>query len=224
MQILVDTANPQEAKEAFKHPFVNGCTTNTREVAYNSGKDLLAYVKEMRSIVKGVLHFQVTTETAEEMIAEGRVIASLASELRVKIPVNLEGLKAIKQLSSEGIECAATACNTVGMGLLAAQMGATSVISYYGVVEDFETDGGDLLKSTRIVFDNYGCKTKIFFFARNAKEAKNGMLAGADGCLMTWSGLKSLVDDPLSTREVLFMNSEWKRLRGNETWRDVKNN
>lgn len=222
MRILVDTANPEEAREAFKHSFVNGCTTNTREVAYHSGKDLLAYVKEMRSIVRGILHFQVTTETSDEMIAEGRVIAKLVSDVRVKIPVNLEGLKAIEQLSKEGIECAATACNTVGMGLLAAQMGAASVISYYGVVEDFEANGGDLLEATRKVYDNYGYKTEIMFFARNAKEAKAGMLAGADGFLMTWAGLKSLVDDPLSTREVIFMNSEWKRLRGNETWCDIK--
>ena len=224
MRIVVDTANPAEAREAFAHPFVDGCTTNAREVAYNNanGEDLAAYVKEMRSIVRGILHFQVTTETAEEMIAEGRAIAKLVSEVRVKIPVNLEGLKAIRQLSSEGIECAATACNTVGMGLLAAQMGAASVISYYGVIEDFETNGGDLLEDTRTAFDNYGYKTEIYFFARNAKEAKNGMIAGANACLMTWAGLKSLVDDPLSTREVAFMNSEWKRLRGNETWVDVE--
>jgi transaldolase len=157
------------------------------------------------------------------MIAEGRAIASLVPEVRVKIPVNLEGLKAIKQLSSEGIECAATACNTVAMGLLAAQMGAASVISYYGVIEDFEADGSDLLEATRIAFDNYGYKTKIMFFARNAKEAKAGMIAGADGCLMTWAGLKSLVDCPLSAREILFMNSEWKRLRGAQSWCDIKN-
>lgn len=218
MNYLIDSANVKEVSEAMKLPFVNGVTTNTREVAYHAGKNLAAYLKEMRRVARGIVHIQVTTEETKEMVAEGAAIASIIKDVRIKIPVTIPGLKAMEQLTKNNIEVAATAVNTVTMAVLSAKAGAKSVIPYYGVMEDFEEKATDLLESIMNAFKKYEFNTELIFFARNVKQVKEGIRAGVTGCLMTLAGLRSLVDHPLSTREVAFMNSEWRRRFGKKTW------
>ena len=218
MYFLVDSANLDEVREAMSLGFVNGVTTNTREVSYHAPDDLKAYLKELRETAKGIIHVQVTTEDADAMVAEGAAIASLVDQVRVKIPVTVEGLKAMQRLSGQGIEVAATAVNTVTMAVLSTGADAKSVIPYYGVMEDFEADATDLLLDIMYAFERYGFDTELIFFARNVKQVRAGIRAGAAGCLMTLDGLKSLFDHPLSTREVDFMNSEWRRRFGDRTW------
>ena len=218
MNFLIDSADHDEIREAIGLGFVNGVTTNTREMAYKASDDYRTYLKEMREIAKGTVHVQVTTEDASEMVAEGKAIHGLIADVRVKIPVTIEGLKATEALTKAGIEVAGTAVNTVTMAVLSARAGAKSVIPYYGVLEDFEADATDLLADIMGAFKRYELHTELIFFARNVKEVREGIRAGATGCLMTLAGLKSLVDHPLSTREVAFMNSEWRRRFGDRTW------
>jgi len=218
MNFLIDSANLEEIKEAMGMGFVNGVTTNTREMAYHATDDYHAYLKEMRKVAQGIIHVQVTTEDADSMIAEGEAIHGLIDEVRVKIPVTIEGLKAMEALTQKGVEVAATAVNTVSMAVLAARAGAKSVIPYYGVMEDFEADATDLLADITTAFERYGLDTELIFFARNVKEVREGIRAGATGCLMTLDGLKSLFDHPLSTREVAFMNKTWRERFGDKTW------
>ena len=137
MRFLVDSAKLEEVREAMDMSFVNGVTTNTREMAYNATDNYHAYLKKLRKIARGTIHVQVTVEDAEGMILEGRAINGLIDGVRVKIPVTVEGLKAMFTLTSEGIEVAATAVNTVSMAVLAATSGAASVIPYYGLASGF---------------------------------------------------------------------------------------
>lgn len=218
MYFLIDSADLDEIREAVSLGFVNGVTTNTREMAYKASDDYRNYLKEMRRIAKGTIHVQVTTDAAGDMVAEGQAIHGLIDDVRVKIPVTIEGLKAMEALARAGIEVAGTAVNTVTMAVLSARAGAKSVIPYYGVLEDFEADATDLLADIMGAFKRYELRTEMIFFARNVKEVREGIRAGATGCLMTLAGLKSLVDHPLSTREVAFMNSEWRRRFGDRTW------
>lgn len=221
MQFLIDSANLAEVEEAFRLPFVQGVTTNTREVAYHRGADLKGYLSELRRIARGTIHIQVTSADTDTMIREGRALTKAVDDIRIKMPVTANGLAAMQVLASEGIEVAATAVNTVAMGVLAAKMGAASVISYFGALADFEEDAGDLLAATKAAFTAYGFPTEVYFFAKNAKQVKMGIQAGADACLMPLAGLKSLLDHPLSTREVEFMNAEWERVYGSIWWDEV---
>ena len=218
MNFLIDSANLDEIKEAMGLGFVNGVTTNTREMAYHASEDYHNYLKEMRGIAKGTIHVQVTSDHASDMVAEGESIHGLVDDVRVKVPVTVEGLKAIRTLTERQIEVAATAVNTVSMAVLSAKAGAKSVIPYYGVLEDFEADATDLLVDIMGAFERYGLCTELIYFARNVKEVREGIRAGAAGCLMTLDGLKSLFDHPFSAREVAFMNSEWRKRFGTKTW------
>jgi len=95
---------------------------------------------------------------------------------------------------------------------------AENCIDSSGVHEDFEPDATDLLQDIVRAFERYGFGTELIYFARNVKEVREGIRAGAAGCLMTLDGLKSLFDHPLSVREVAFMNSEWRKRFGDRTW------
>ena len=219
MYFLIDSANLDEIRQAMGMVFVNGVTTNTREVSYHGGDDLASYIKELRSIARGTIHVQVTTTDAVSIVEEGRALSQLADNLRVKIPVlSPDCVEAIKKLNSLGIETAATAVNTTSMAILAAEAGAKSVIPYYGALENFEVEATSLLSDIKLGFKNYGYTTEIIFFAANVKQVRAGILAGVEGCLMTLDGLRSLFDHPLSRREVDFMNSEWRKRFGEKTW------
>lgn len=218
MNFLIDSADLDEIRQAMELPFVNGVTTNTREMAYQASDDIHAYLKQMRTIARGIIHVQVTTEDEESMIAEGRALTRAVPDLRVKIPVTTAGLRAMVCLSSEGVEVAATAVNTVTMAVLAAKAGARVVIPYYGVLEDFEEDATGLLADIVKAFERYVLRCELIFFARNPKQAREGIRAGADGCLMTLAGLRSLLDHPLSSREVALMNRVWHERFGDKTW------
>lgn len=218
MNFLIDSANLDEIKEAMSLGFVNGVTTNTRDMAYQAPDDYRNYLKEIRGIAKGTIHVQVTTEHATDMVAEGESIHGLIDDVRVKVPVTVEGLEAIRTLTEKKIEVAATAANTVSMAVLSAKAGAKSVIPYYGVLEDLEADATDLLADIMGAFQRYNLCTELFYFARNVKEVREGIRAGAAGCLMSLDGLKSLLDHAFSARAVAFMNSEWRKKFGTRTW------
>lgn len=218
MKFLIDSADLKDIRKAMSMGFVDGVTTNTMSMALNATSNIHNYLKRMRKIAKGTIHIQVTTEKAKDMVAEGETIAGLINEVRIKIPVTVEGIKATRILNKKGIEVAATAVNTVSMAVLAAQAGARCVIPYYGVLEDCEADATDLLRDIVNAFDRYGFDTELIFFARNVKEVREGIRAGAAGCLMELDGLKSLFEHPLSTHLVGLMNSEWKKRFGNKTW------
>jgi len=218
VNFLIDSANLDEITEAMSLGFVNGVTTNTREMAYHASDDCRIYLKKLRGIAKGTVHVQVTTEHASDMVTEGEAIHGLIDDVRVKVPVTVEGLEAMRTLTEKGVEVAGTAVNTVSMAVLSAKAGARSVIPYYGVLEDFEADATDLLVDIVGAFERYKLCTELIFFARNVKEVREGIRAGATGCLMTLDGLKSLFDHPFSVREVAFMNSEWRKRFGAKTW------
>ena len=218
MNFLIDSADIEVIKQAMDLGFVNGVTTNTREMAYHTTDDYKNYLKGIRKIAKGTIHVQVTTTESTQMAKEGEAIVKIIDDVRVKIPVTIEGLKAMRELSEKGIEVAATAVNSVSMAVLAAQAGARSVIPYYGGLNQFEADSMDLLWDIMRAFEEYSIDTEMIYFGRDAKEVREGIRAGATGCLMLLDGLKSLVDEPFAIREVDFMIKTWKERFGNKNW------
>ena len=221
MYYLIDSAELGVVKEAMGLPFVNGVTTNAREVAYHAGDDLRGYLYELRSLARGSMYVQVTQTDADTMIKEGVALSKAVPNLRVKIPVTTNGLIATRALTDMGVAVSGTAVNTVTMALLAAKAGAVSVIPYYGVLEEFEAESPTFLDDIVSAYKTYGLSTELVYFARTVRQTRAGIRAGATGCLMTLDGLKSLVDEPLAQVAIGFMNETWRKRFGSKTWADA---
>ena len=164
MKFFVDTAKIEDIKKANDMGVICGVTTNPSLIAKEGGKSQEEVLKEIAEIVDGPISGEVkaTTVDAEGMIKEGREIAKLHKNMIVKIPMTVEGLKATKVLSSEGIKCNVTLIFSANQALLAARAGAAYVSPFLGRLDDISTPGIDLIQSIADIFANYPeIKTEI---------------------------------------------------------------
>ena len=162
MKFFIDTANVEDIRKANDMGIICGVTTNPSLIA-KEGRDFKEVIKEITSIVDGPISGEVkaTTTDAEGMIAEGREIAKIHPNMVVKIPMTVEGLKAVKVLSKEGIKTNVTLIFTANQALLAARAGATYVSPFLGRLDDISTDGVDLIRQIVEIFDVAGLDTEI---------------------------------------------------------------
>ena len=162
MKFFIDTANVEDIRKANDMGVICGVTTNPSLIA-KEGRDFNEVIKEITTIVDGPISGEVkaTTVDAEGMIKEGREIAAIHPNMVVKIPMTVEGLKAVKVLSSEGIKTNVTLIFTANQALLAARAGATYVSPFLGRLDDISTAGIDLIQDIVQIFDNYGLETEI---------------------------------------------------------------
>ncbi|WP_304362575.1 transaldolase family protein, partial [Listeria monocytogenes] len=135
MRFFIDTANVEEIKKANRMGFISGVTTNPSLVA-KEGRDFNEVIQEITSIVDGPISGEVVSLEADEMIAEGRVIAKIHPNMVVKIPMTGEGLAAVKVLTEEGIKTNVTLVFSATQALLAARAGATYVSPFLGRLDD----------------------------------------------------------------------------------------
>ena len=184
MKFFVDTAKIEDIKKANDMGVICGVTTNPSLIAKEGGKSQEEVLKEIAEIVDGPISGEVkaTTVDAEGMIEEGREIAKLHKNMIVKIPMTVEGLKATKVLSSEGIKCNVTLIFSANQALLAARAGAAYVSPFLGRLDDISTPGIDLIQSIADIFANYPeIKTEIIAASvRNPIHVTDCALAGAD--------------------------------------------
>lgn len=162
MRFFVDTANIEEIKKANDMGVICGVTTNPSLIA-KEGRDFKEVIKEITSIVDGAISGEVkaTTTDSEGMIKEGREIAKIHPNMVVKIPMTVEGLKAVKVLSSEGIHTNVTLVFSATQALLASRAGATYVSPFLGRLDDVGTPGIDLIRTISEIFDVHGINTQI---------------------------------------------------------------
>ncbi len=162
MKFFVDTAIVEDIKKANDMGVICGVTTNPSLIA-KSGRDFAEVIKEITDIVDGPISGEVkaTTQDAQGMIAEGREIAKIHPNMVVKIPMTVEGLKAVKQLSSEGVKTNVTLIFSANQALLAARAGATYVSPFLGRLDDISMPGVDLIQTISEIFQIYGIETEI---------------------------------------------------------------
>ena len=153
MKFFVDTAIVEDIKKANDMGVICGVTTNPSLIA-KSGRDFAEVIKEITDIVDGPISGEVkaTTQDAQGMIAEGREIAKIHPNMVVKIPMTVEGLKAVKQLSSEGVKTNVTLIFSANQALLAARAGATYVSPFLGRLDDISMPGVDLIQTISEIF------------------------------------------------------------------------
>ena len=162
MKFFIDTANVEDIKKANDMGVICGVTTNPSLIA-KEGRNFNEVIKEIASIVDGPISGEVkaTTVDAEGMIKEGREIAAIHPNMVVKIPITIEGLKAVKVLSAEGIKTNVTLIFSANQALLAAEAGAAYVSPFVGRLDDINMPGIDLIRTIADIFDIYGYETEI---------------------------------------------------------------
>lgn len=204
MKFFVDTANVEDIKKANDMGVICGVTTNPSLIA-KEGRDFNEVIKEITSIVDGPISGEVkaTTVDAEGMIKEGREIAAIHPNMVVKIPMTVEGLKAVKVLSSEGIKTNVTLIFSANQAILAANAGATYVSPFLGRLDDISQPGIELIRQISEIFDIYGYDTEIIAASiRNPIHVTDCALAGADIATIPYKVIEQMTKHPLTDQGI----------------------
>ena len=205
MKIFIDTANIEDIRKANDMGVIKGVTTNPSLIAKEDGRPQEEILKEIASIVDGPISGEVkaTTVDAAGMIAEGREIAKLHPNMVVKIPMTVEGLKAVKVLSAEGIKTNVTLIFSANQALLAAEAGATYVSPFLGRLDDINMAGIDLIQDIVQIFDNYGYATEVIAASvRNPIHVTDCALAGAHIATIPYGVIETMTKHPLTTQGI----------------------
>ena len=200
MKFFIDTANVEDIKKANDMGVICGVTTNPSLIA-KEGRVFEEVIAEIASIVDGPISGEVraTTTDAESMIREGREIAKIHKNMVVKIPMTVEGLKAVKVLSSEGIKTNVILIFTANQALLAARAGASYVSRFLGRLDDISTKGIDLVAEIAEMFDVAGIETEIIAASvRNPIHVTECALAGADIATVPYKVIEQMTHHPLT--------------------------
>ena len=216
MRFFIDTANVEEIKKANDMGVICGVTTNPSLIA-KEGRDFTEVIKEITTIVDGPSSGEVkaTTTDAEGMIAEGREIASIHPNMVVKIPMTIEGLKAVKVLAAEGIKTNVTLIFTPAQAILAARAGATYVSPFLGRLDDISSMGVTLIEEIVQIFDNYDLDTEIICASvRNPIHVIDCALAGADIATVPYKVIEQMTKHPLTDQGIQKFKADYEAVFG----------
>lgn len=216
MKFFIDTANVEDIRKANDMGVICGVTTNPSLIA-KEGRDFNEVIKEITTIVDGPISGEVkaTTVDAEGMIAEGREIAKIHPNMVVKIPMTVEGLKATKVLSSEGIPVNVTLIFSANQAILAANAGAAYVSPFLGRLDDINTPGIDLIRNISEIFDIYGYDTEIIAASvRNPIHVTDCALAGADIVTVPYKVIEQMTKHPLTDQGIEKFQADYKAVFG----------
>ena len=218
MKFFIDTAKVEDIKAANDMGVICGVTTNPSLIA-KEGRDFKEVIKEITSIVDGPISGEVkaTTTDAEGMIKEGREIAAIHPNMVVKIPMTVEGLKAVKVLHAEGIKTNVTLIFTANQALLAARAGATYVSPFLGRLDDISTRGVDLIREIAEIFEVAGIETEIIAASvRNPIHVTDCALAGADIATVPYNVIVQMTKHPLTDAGIEKFQKDYKAVFGEQ--------
>jgi len=212
MDFFVDTADVTEIRELASLGLLDGVTTNPSLIS-KAGRDFKTIIAEICEIVPGPVSAEVAATDAEGMLAEGRILARIAKNVAVKVPLTWDGLKACRTLTGEGTMVNVTLCFSANQALLAAKAGATFVSPFIGRLDDIGLDGMDLIREIRTIYDNYAAiETKILAASiRTVNHVRDAALIGADVATVPPATLKALVKHPLTDKGLEAFLADWKK-------------
>ena len=216
MKFFVDTANVEEIRKANDMGIICGVTTNPSLIA-KEGRDFNQVIAEIASIVDGPISGEVkaTTTDADGMIKEGREIAAIHPNMVVKIPMTVEGLKAVKVLHAEGIKTNVTLIFSAAQALLAARAGATYVSPFLGRLDDISMPGIDLINEITEIFMMHDIQTEIIAASiRNPIHVIDCAKAGADIATVPYKVLEQMTKHPLTDQGIAKFQTDYKAVFG----------
>lgn len=200
MELYIDTANLDEIKEAHDLGILDGVTTNPSLIA-KEGIDYGHRLEEICGVVSGPVSAEVIAVEYNAMVKEGKERATIAPQIVVKLPTTVDGVKACKALSDEGIKTNMTLCFQSMQAMMVAKAGAFLVSPFIGRLDDISQDGTELISQIRTVYDNYGFETKILAASiRHPKHMLECALIGADVATVPLKVIKQLMQHPLTDK------------------------
>ncbi|KQT49516.1 fructose-6-phosphate aldolase [Devosia sp. BK] len=209
MKFFVDTADTAAIKELNEAGLINGVTTNPSLIA-KSGRDFKEVIKEICGITPDPVSAEVASLEFDGMIAEGEHLAKIASNVVVKLPLTLNGLKATKYFKDKGIKTNVTLCFSANQALLAAKAGATYISPFLGRLDDINLDGVQLIEDIRTIYDNYQFETQILAASiRTPNHVTQVALVGADVATIPPDVIKKLVNHPLTNAGIEGFVKDW---------------
>jgi len=206
MKFFVDTI-----AELADTGLLDGVTTNP-SLILKSGRDILEVTKEICGMVDGPVSAEVTALDYDGMMKEAAVLADIADNVCIKLPLTMDGLKACKVLTGQGHQTNVTLCFSATQALMAAKAGATFISPFIGRLDDMGIDGMELIEDIRTIYDNYGFETEILAASiRTMNHVKDSALAGADVATIPPATLKSLVKHPLTDKGLDAFMADWAK-------------
>ncbi|SIN72195.1 fructose-6-phosphate aldolase [Halodesulfovibrio marinisediminis] len=214
MRFFIDTAKIEDIRTAADQGLIDGVTTNPTLLSREGG-DWRDRAKEILEVVKGPVSLEVVAEDAAGMILQAHDLKKMGDNVVVKIPMTPEGLKAVKTLSSEGIDTNVTLIFSPLQALLAAKAGGTYVSPFIGRLDAIAENGMSLVEDIRTIFDNYGFTAKILVASvRHPMHVLEAALIGADVATVPFAVLQQFVHHPLTDKGLASFLGDWKKLTG----------
>jgi transaldolase len=209
MQLFLDTTDTQVLKTAVETGLVDGVTTNPSLIA-KSGRPMAEVIAEICDLVEGPVSAEAVSPDIATMLAEGKALAAIASNVTVKLPLTREGLIVCRELSGLGIKTNVTLCFSATQALLAAKAGATFISPFIGRLDDEGVDGMELIREIREIYDNYGFDTDILAASiRNPGHVKDAALYGADCATIPPAVFAELIKHPLTEKGLELFAKDW---------------
>lgn len=211
MKFFVDTAEVSEIRELADTGLLDGVTTNPTLIA-KSGRDFKEVIKEICAIVDGPVSAEVAATDYENMVREGEILAKIASNVTIKVPLTWDGLKACNYFSSKGTMVNVTLCFSAAQALLAAKAGASFISPFVGRLDDIGQDGLGLIEEICLIYSQYDFDTEVLVASvRNPIHIVESAKMGADVATLPPSVLKQLVKHPLTDKGLEAFVADWAK-------------
>jgi transaldolase len=212
MKIFVDTAEINDIREFAEQGIIDGVTTNPTLIA-KSGRQIKEVIAEICKLVPGSVSAEVTASDYDGMLREGTILAAIASNVTIKVPLTPDGLRACHTLSSRGHTVNVTLCFSANQALLAAKAGATYISPFIGRLDDIGQDGLELIREIRTIYDNYPhLKTEILAASlRTAISVKHCAMIGADVATLPPAIIRQMFKHPLTDNGLSAFLADWKK-------------
>ena len=216
MLLFADTADTKVLAELNETGLIDGVTTNPTIIAQtllkNPGRDMFEVIREICDLIEGPVSAEVAATDAPTMIREGEKLAAIASNVVIKVPLTVDGLKATKAFSSQGLMTNVTLCFSVNQALLAAKAGATFVSPFVGRLDDQGADGMQLIHDIRTLYDNYDFDTDILAASlRTPAHVAQAALAGANCATLPPQTFKDMFKHPLTDKGLETFLADWAK-------------
>ena len=211
MKFFADTAEIDEIKELVATGLLDGVTTNPSLIA-KSGRDFMEVTKEICGLTDGPVSAEVVALDHETMMKEADVLAKIADNIAIKVPLTFDGLKTCKVLTDNGQMVNVTLCFSATQALLAAKAGASFISPFIGRLDDMGINGMELIGEIRTIYDNYGFETEILAASiRTINHVKEAAMIGSDVATVPPATLHALVKHPLTDKGLDAFTADWKK-------------
>ncbi len=211
MKFFIDTANLEQIKKGVEMGMVDGVTTNPSLIA-KEDKPFEEILKDIVAVVDGPVSAEVVSLEADGMVEEAKVLAAMSDNIVIKIPMIMEGIKAVKRLTAMGIKTNVTLVFSAAQALLAAKAGATYVSPFVGRLDDIGIHGMDLIREIMSILRNYGFQTEVIVASvRSPQHVMDSAAIGADIATIPLKVIEQLAKHPLTDIGIDQFLADWEK-------------